>query len=85
MKKDFHISLTKTAIDIDMALDFCRDDKAGAINTFIGTVRNHSKNKNVSHLFFESFEPMALAEIEKILTEKKGGKYRGRWGGRRRQ
>jgi len=36
---------------------------------FIGTVRNVTKGKPVIRLEFEAYEPMALAEIEKIVKQ----------------
>jgi molybdopterin synthase catalytic subunit len=33
---------------------------------FIGTARNQNKGEEVTHLDFESYEPMALKEMEKI-------------------
>ena len=53
-------------IDIGEANKYLGSDTAGAINLFIGTVRNHSKGKTVLHLDFEAYEPMALKEMEKL-------------------
>jgi molybdopterin synthase catalytic subunit len=39
---------------------------SGGIDVFIGTVRNATKGKPVIRLEFEAYEPMALAEMEKI-------------------
>jgi molybdopterin synthase catalytic subunit len=36
---------------------------------FIGTVRNATKAKTVVCLEFEAYEPMALAEMEKIIRQ----------------
>ena len=41
---------------------------SGAINLFIGTVRNHSKGKAVVKLAFEAYEAMALKELNKIAV-----------------
>jgi len=35
---------------------------------FIGTVRNATKGKSVIRLEFEAYEPMALTEMEKIVS-----------------
>jgi molybdopterin synthase catalytic subunit len=42
---------------------------SGGIDVFIGTVRNQTKGKPVVRLEFESYEAMALREMEKILKE----------------
>lgn len=65
MKSDIKISTD--SLSIDKCFDFVRSDEAGGIDIFIGTVRNHSENKNVTHLEFEAYEPMAIKEIQKII------------------
>jgi len=39
------------------------------VNTFIGTVRNSTANKPVTKLEYEAYEPMAIAEIQKVINE----------------
>lgn len=53
-------------IDINEAYAYLETEEAGAVNLFVGTVRNHSKGKNVLKLEFEAYEPMAIKELEKI-------------------
>ena len=45
------------------------DNTAGAINLFIGTVRNNALNKKVVRLEYEAYEEMAIAETKKIFEE----------------
>jgi molybdopterin synthase catalytic subunit len=45
------------------------DENAGGHVLFVGTVRKNSRDKEVVRLEFESYEPMALHELEKIATE----------------
>ena len=35
--------------------------------SFVGTVRDHTGDKQVTHLFYECYEPMALKELNKIV------------------
>ena len=42
---------------------------AGAINVFIGTVRNQTKGKKVLRLEFEAYEKMAVTEMQKIAEK----------------
>ncbi len=42
---------------------------SGGICVFIGTVRQQTNNEEVTSLFFESYESMAISEIEKIIDE----------------
>jgi len=41
--------------------------ESGGIDVFIGIVRNATKGKPVIRLEFEAYEPMAIAEMEKII------------------
>jgi len=43
--------------------------ESGGIDIFIGTVRNATKGRPVIRLEFEAYEPMALAEMEKITKQ----------------
>jgi len=55
-------------IDTGEAYNFLQSPCCGALNVFIGTVRNHSKGKEVVKLVFEAYESMALKEFEKIAV-----------------
>lgn len=58
-------------IIIDEAYNYLQDDTCGAVNVFLGTVRNHSHGKAVIKLVFEAYEAMALQEIQKIALRAK--------------
>ena len=45
------------------------DDRAGAIATFVGTVRYASRGRTVVHLEYEAFEGMAEQVMEQIADE----------------
>ena len=66
-------SLTPKKIDKLACLDVLKSDANGAYVTFDGVVRSHSNSKEVTHLEFEAYEPMALKEmgklIDKVLTD----------------
>lgn len=51
------------------ALDFVKTDDTGGIVTFVGTVRNQTKGKEVIKLDFEAYEPMAISEMQKIAEQ----------------
>ncbi len=42
---------------------------AGAIATFVGTVRDHHAGKQVSHLEYEAYGPMAARTLKEIANE----------------
>lgn len=52
----------------------CRN--AGAISTFIGTVREITRGKKTLYLIYEAYEPMAVKQLEQIGTE-----IQSRWPG----
>lgn len=65
------IKIVNQNIEIEKNLDFVRSNSAGAINTFLGAVRNQTKGEAVKYLVFEGYEPMAIKEMEKLALEAK--------------
>lgn len=47
---------------------------SGAIATFTGVVREHSRGRQVDHLEYEAYPEMALAKMQEIAAE-----IRGKW------
>ena len=67
---DFRLS--ETPLSVDAAVAEVRDDAAGAIATFIGTTRAHSRGREVIHLEYEAYEGMAeqvMADLAAKLAE----------------
>jgi len=60
------IQVKQTALDPKVCEQFVGDPAVGGIVTFIGTVRNQTKEKPVLRLEFEAYEPMAISEMRKI-------------------
>ncbi|HUV13336.1 MAG TPA: molybdenum cofactor biosynthesis protein MoaE [Acidobacteriota bacterium] len=60
------ILITQERIDIDSVIQAVQSPKAGAITTFDGRVRNHSRGKRVKHLYYEAYTEMALTELTSI-------------------
>jgi len=63
------IKITPKPIDVQKVIDTVSSLGAGAVNVFIGTVRNQANGKNVVWLEYEAYEAMAVAEIRKIIDE----------------
>lgn len=63
------IKITGKPIDPQKVIDTACSLGAGAVNVFIGTVRNNANGKNVLWLEYEAYESMAVAEIKKITDE----------------
>jgi molybdopterin synthase catalytic subunit len=60
------IHISDRALNPQTVIDMVSSDSCGAIDVFIGTVRNQTRNKPVLRLDFESYDSMALKEMEKI-------------------
>jgi molybdopterin synthase catalytic subunit len=67
----FMIALSDTPIDVEKIIAEVSAAEAGAIDIFIGTVRNHNEGRKVTHLAYEAYVPMALREMEKIARTAK--------------
>lgn len=68
--------IAKEPIDIQSVIDKVVQRDAGAITTFIGTVREMTKGKKTLYLIYEAYEPMAVKKLEQI-----GAEIEERWNG----
>jgi len=64
--KNTAVLITSEKLKVQDCYDFVQDAACGGIALFVGTVRNSTKNKEVSLLDFSAYEPMALKEMQKI-------------------
>ena len=69
---DFRLS--EEQLSVEAAVAEVRDDAAGAIATFIGTTRAHSRGREVVHLEYEAYEGMA-EEVMSDLAAKLGERH----------
>ena len=69
---DFRLS--EEQLSVDAAVAEVRDDAAGAIATFIGTTRAHSRGREVVHLEYEAYEGMA-EEVMSALAARLGERH----------
>ncbi|HEY3402869.1 MAG TPA: molybdenum cofactor biosynthesis protein MoaE [Ohtaekwangia sp.] len=63
------IKITEKPIDVQKVIDTASSLGAGAVNVFVGTVRNNAHGKNVVWLEYEAYETMAITEIRKIIDD----------------
>lgn len=66
--------ITRDPINIQKFFDFQTPSAAGALASFIGTVRNHDRGRAVERLLYESYETMAEKMIGSLIDA-----ARGRW------
>jgi molybdopterin synthase catalytic subunit len=61
--------LSEEPLALEDAVREVAADEAGAIATFVGTTRAHSRGREVVRLEYEAYEGMAEAEMERIAHE----------------
>jgi molybdopterin synthase catalytic subunit len=64
-----NFEIAKEKIDIQSVIDKVVQRNAGAITTFIGTVRELTKGKKTLYLVYEAYESMAVKKLEQIGAE----------------
>ena len=64
---DFRLSAEP--LSLDAVVREVQSDEAGAIATFTGTTRIHSRGRTVDFLDYEAYEGMAEQEMERIANE----------------
>lgn len=69
-------AISKELIDIQAVIDKVVQREAGAITTFIGTVRELTKGKRTLFLVYEAYEAMAVKKLQQI-----GNEIEERWEG----
>jgi len=65
------VLVTDQPLDTQAIISSVEAPEGGAVNVFMGTVRNATKGKKVLKLEFEAYEPMATKELTKIMEQAK--------------
>jgi len=61
--------LSGSPLSLEAVVEEVASPEAGAIATFVGTTRVHSRGRTVTHLEYEAYEGMAEREMEAIAAE----------------
>ena len=61
--------LTEAPLSLDAAVQEVSRDEAGAVATFLGTVRNRSRDRTVLYLEYEAYEGMAEDVMAQLAAE----------------
>jgi molybdopterin synthase catalytic subunit len=61
--------LSEAPLSLDAVVDEVRSDEAGAIATFTGTTRVHSRGRTVTHLEYEAYQGMAEDVMAQMADE----------------
>jgi molybdopterin synthase catalytic subunit len=73
---DMNFEISKEPLDTQSIIDKVVQREAGAITTFIGTVRELTAGKKTLYLIYEAYESMAVKKLEQI-----GHEIEERWPG----
>lgn len=60
------IRISSDPLSIDQAYSSVVDHACGGICLFVGTVRDYNKGESVTHLEFDTYDGMAIKELQKI-------------------
>jgi molybdopterin synthase catalytic subunit len=63
--------LSKAPLDLEVVVREVETEDAGAIATFVGTTRRHSRGRTVIHLDYEAYEEMAEQVLAQIADDLK--------------
>ena len=63
------VLISAKQLNLQTCYDFVKDASCGGISLFVGTVRNRTKNKEVTLLDFSAYKSIALSEMQKIADE----------------
>lgn len=63
------IEISFSSLNVSDCIDWVMSPQSGGIDVFIGTIRDASKGKRVLALEFETYEVMALKEMNKIAEQ----------------
>ena len=64
--------ITDSPLDLGAAVAEAANDEAGAVATFVGSVRRASRGREVLYLEYEAFEEMAESMLARLAQELKG-------------
>lgn len=64
-----NFEISREPINIQSVIDKVVEREAGAITTFIGTVRELTHGKKTLYLIYEAYESMAVKKLEQIGRE----------------
>ena len=75
MSESVHVSVSTTPLNVQDAYDFVSDPAHGAVDVFIGAVRNHHEGQDVQGITYDVHEALAEKVFREICEE-----AQGRWG-----
>jgi molybdopterin synthase catalytic subunit len=71
-----NFEIVETEIDVQSVINAVSERNAGAITTFIGTVREMTQEKRTVYLKYEAYVPMAVKQLQ-LIGEEIGKRWEG--------
>jgi molybdopterin synthase catalytic subunit len=68
-----HQLLVDTPIDVSSVAESVSTEASGAIVLFVGTVRNHHRDRQVDMIIYDAYRPMAESSLATIVRELQDG------------
>lgn len=75
MSKSIHVDISSTPLNIQDAYDFVSDPAHGAVDVFVGAVRNHHEGQDVQGITYDVHDTLAKRAFQEIAEE-----AQTRWG-----
>ena len=63
------VAITANVLDATALVRLVEGPGHGAVMTFLGLVRDHNAGRNVTHLEYEAYEPLAVKALQTIVDE----------------
>jgi molybdopterin synthase catalytic subunit len=63
------LAITSATLDLAALVELVSAERAGAVASFLGTVRSPNKGRRVLYLEYEAYEPLAIRVFERIRDE----------------
>ncbi|MBL7993885.1 molybdenum cofactor biosynthesis protein MoaE [bacterium] len=68
-EEKYYVEVTKNEISVKKLYDFCVTEGTGAVDIFVGTVRNHFDGKKVESIDYHGYPEMAEKVLQKIVNQ----------------
>jgi molybdopterin synthase catalytic subunit len=62
-------AITDDVLEVSSVVQAVAGPGDGAVETFLGLVRDHNQGRRVTHLMYEAYEPLALKALNRIVAE----------------
>jgi molybdopterin synthase catalytic subunit len=63
------VRIGEAPLSVDAVAALVMHPGAGAVDVFLGVVRDHAEGRRVSSLEYSAYEPMALKELARVVEE----------------